>query len=466
MANPVAQEMLDFINKSWTQFHATHEACKRFEANGFTRLTERQEWTLEPGGKYFVTRNQSAVVAFVVGKKFTTGSGFNVVAAHTDSPCPKLKPISASTKGGFLRVGVQTYGGGLWHTWFDRDLSVAGRVLVRRCGGAVISHELVRINRPIMRIPTLAIHLDRNVNSEGFKCNPESHLAPVLATQIKSALGEEEKSKDSKDGERHHAILINLLAKELGCAPEDICDFELNVCDTQDGVIGGAQNEFVYCGRLDNLCMSFCSMKALIEVASNAEKVAESASGWMCALFDNEEVGSNSVQGAGSPMMFEIMKRTTAILQDGPSEGAVERMLRNSFMVSADMAHCLHPNYMEKHEEKHQPKMHAGLVVKHNCNQRYATTSVTNFLFREVAVRKGIPIQDFVVRNDMGCGSTIGPILASGIGIRTVDVGVPQLSMHSIREMCGTEDVDIAYQHFCAFYYDFEALDATLAVDE
>ena len=462
-AASVANDLVDFLNDSWTAHHATEASVKLLEAAGYSKISESVEWgDLKRNGKYYVTRNQSALVAFAVGGAYEPGNGFNVVAAHTDSPCPKLKPVSKIKKGGFMQVGVQTYGGGLWHTWFDRDLSVAGRVLVKRDGK--LAHELVRIDRPIIRIPTLAIHLDREISTNGFKPNTETNFAPILATAIKGELEE----KVANDGGAHHALLLAVLAEELGCAPGDIADFELNVCDTQPSVIGGAAREFIFSGRLDNLASSYCGVRALIE-ATSAAALAEQTGVQMVALFDNEEVGSSSFYGGGSPMMFESIKRAASALSKAApnqgGEGLVERTVRNSFLVSADMAHALHPNYMDKHEDNHQPKMHKGMVVKHNANQRYATTAVTSYLFRECAKMENVPTQDFLVRNDMGCGSTIGPIIAAGVGIRTVDVGIPQLSMHSVREMCGTEDIDICFKHFTAFYKNFSKVDETVTVD-
>ena len=483
----VAEELVDYLNQSWTSFHATSESARLLTQAGYTRLLERDaEWNLEPGGKYFFTRNASSIVAFAVGEKYEPGNGFNIIGAHTDSPCPKLKPVSAIAKGGFLNVGVQTYGGGLWHTWFDRDLSVAGRVLLRRGKDkGRMTHELVRVERPIIRIPTLAIHLDRNVNADGFKLNTETHLAPVLSTAIKGELevetvstpdaraggeqikkqggDEKQKQKQKQKKPAHHPLLLAVLAEELGCDPHEIVDFELEVCDVQPSVIGGAAREFIYSGRLDNLASSFCALKALIE-AGDGGGLENETGVRMIALFDNEEVGSDSTHGAGGTLVADAINRTVATLCAGGPEGLAlrEKTLRNSFLVSADMAHALHPNYMEKHEANHQPKMHQGVVVKHNANQRYATTAVTATLFRECAVAAGIPTQDFVVRNDMGCGSTIGPILSTNLGMRTVDVGVPQLSMHSVREMCGTEDIDICFRHFTAFFDNFAAIDAQM----
>lgn len=464
------------------------------KAAGYLQLSERADWHLSRGGKYFFTRNHSTIIAFAVGASYTPGNGFMIVGAHTDSPCLKLKPVSKVNKGGFLEVGVQTYGSGLWHTWFDRDLTIAGRVMLKRGNGENMSfsHELVKIGDPILRIPTLAIHLDRNVQ-EGFKFNTQTQLAPVLASSIKEELNKlsgtqnqslstEENGCNSKativenvvpgtakkveesTSDIHHTLLLQLLAQKLGCQPGEISDFELQLCDTQPSLIGGALKEFIFSGRLDNLCMSFCSLKALID-ASNDNTLEQEEGVRMVALFDHEEVGSNSAQGAGSPAMFDALTRVTLSFASISSQVIVDKAIQNSFLVSADMAHCLHPNYLDKHEENHQPKMHKGLVIKHNANQRYATNAVTSFIFRHIATKYNLPVQDFVVRNDMACGSTIGPILASGVGIRTVDVGAPQLSMHSIREMCGVDDVGYSYQHFKAFFHEFSQIDSQVSVD-
>ncbi|XP_020107465.1 probable aspartyl aminopeptidase [Ananas comosus] len=471
--DPVAVDLVDFLNASPTAFHAVEEAKRRLEKAGFKQVSEREDWKLEIGGKYFFTRNHSTIIAFAVGKKYVAGNGFHIVGAHTDSPCLKVKPISKVSKGGYLEVGVQTYGGGLWHTWFDRDLTLAGRVIIREKKGGEISysHKLVRIQEPILRIPTLAIHLDRSVN-EGFKFNTHSQLVPVLATAIKGEMqklvGEnctaESNAKQHVDEKKHHSLLLQLIANEASCEPDAICDFELQLCDTQPSIIGGAAKEFIFSGRVDNLCMSFCSLKALIDSTSPESSLDEESGVRMVALFDHEEVGSDSAQGAGSPAMLDALSRITQFFSSSDSK-LLEKAIQKSFVVSADMAHALHPNYMDKHEENHQPKLHGGLVIKHNANQRYATNAVTSFIFREIAERHQLPIQDFVVRNDMPCGSTIGPILASGVGIRTVDVGAPQLSMHSIREMCAVDDVRHSYEHFKAYFDEYTELDAKIKVD-
>ncbi|PQQ21968.1 putative aspartyl aminopeptidase [Prunus yedoensis var. nudiflora] len=462
----IVGDLLDYLNESWTHFHATAEAKRQLIAAGFHLLNENDEWDLKPGGRYFFTRNMSCLVAFSVGEKYTVGNGFHVIAAHTDSPCLKLKPRSASSKSGYLMINVQTYGGGLWHTWFDRDLSVAGRVILRGSNGSFV-HKLVKVKRPLLRIPTLAIHLDRTVNKDGFKPNVETQLIPLLASKLEEASMEtKEKSTTTSSKAAHHPLLMQALSDELNSNIDDIVSIELNVCDTQPSCLGGGNDEFIFSGRLDNLASSYCALRALIDSCKSPGDLSSEQAIRMVALFDNEEVGSGSIQGAGAPTMFQAMRRIISCLADKyVGEGAFERAIRKSFLVSADMAHGVHPNFMDKHEEHHRPEMQKGLVIKHNANQRYATSGVTSFLFKEIGKIHNLPTQEFVVRNDMGCGSTIGPILASGAGIRTVDCGIPQLSMHSVREICGKEDIDIAYKHFKAFYQTFSSIDKKLNVD-
>jgi len=477
---PIAQDLVDFINRGVTPYHVVEECSKRLLASGFQHLSEKNAWQIQPGGKYFFTRNSSTICAFSVGQKYSPGNGFYMVGAHTDSPCIKLKPVTKSVKSGFLMVNVETYGGGLWHTWFDRDLGLAGRVLIRASPDAMPSassplrQALVHINSPILRIPMLAIHLQRDINSAGFKPNWQTNFAPMLATAAKAQLGAPTSAPSApasagtpapqKEADKHHIVLMELLSKELGVQIDDILDFELNVCDVQPSTIGGLKEEFIFSGRLDNLCMSYIGLQALVDSCCSPDALADEGGVRAVALFDHEEVGSDSAQGAGGPVMRDTITRVARALSQG-EEGAVERALRSSFLVSADMAHALHPLYTDRHDPDMAPRFNDGLVLKHNANQRYATNSVSAALFREVGRLRGIPCQEFAVRNDMPCGSTIGPILASSLGCRTVDVGVPQLAMHSIREMCGCDDVGIAYRHILAFYEDFHRLDASLDVD-
>ena len=419
------------------------EASERLERAGFQELREKEPWDLKPGGRYYFNRNMSALVAFAVGRKYQPGDGFVIMGAHTDSPCPKLKPEPAVKKGGFLQVGCQPYGGGIWHTWFDRDLGVAGRVLVRGPDGS-LTQRLLKVERPILRIPSLAIHLDRNVNSS-FEVNFQKHMAPVLALQ------------QGGDGPPD---IIQTLAEELGCAAEDITDFDLQLCDVQPAALGGSRMEFVNSGRLDNLCMSHLALQALIETSAAEGTLDEENCVRTVALFDHEECGSVSAEGAGSSLMIEFVRRVSGVLAGGSGvEEVLAQACRRSFLVSADMAHALHPNYLEMHCANHQVAFGEGVVIKHNANQRYSTNSLTSALFRECGRAAGLPVQDFVMRADLACGSTIGPTLSSSLGVRTVDVGIPQLSMHSIREMCAARDVELCAEHFAAVFREFSRLD-------
>jgi len=443
---PHARGFLDFVNNSPTQFHAVATAKKYLVESGFQSISELDKWDVKPTGKYFFTRNQSTIVAFMIGGKYKPGNGFNLVGAHTDSPNLKIKPNHEVKKEGYHQIEIEPYGGGLWTTWFDRDLTVAGRVVVKK--EATYESHLVCIDRPILRIPTLAIHLDRDSGNK-LEFNKQTHLFPIIST-IKSTL-EQETPKGT--------VLTRLLAEGLKCDVEDIRDFELSVCDTQKSVLGGLFNEFIFSPRIDNLMMSFCGLTALIEASQDSKAIAEENNVLGLALFDNEEVGSDSAHGAASPIVSELVRRLTN------STELFEIAIRKSFLVSADMAHAVHPNYSDKHDPNHKPSIHKGVVIKLNANQRYATTSITSLVLKEIANRNNIPIQEFVVRNDSLCGSTIGPIVSSHTGIRTVDIGNPQLSMHSIRETCGIVDVTYAINLLRSYYLQFTALDAQLKVD-
>jgi len=437
----LSNKFLDFSWNSPSPFHAVAVCKERLESHGYLKLSEKQEeWHLEPNKKYYFTRNQSTICAFAVGGRFKPGNGCNIIGAHTDSPVLKLKPISNISRSGYVLVGVQPYGGGLWHTWFDRDLSIAGRVVVRVSENK-FDHRLVRINNPILRIPTLAIHLDSSVN-EAFKFNTETHLVPVIATTVKSVL--------EKKDDKHSTTLMTLLANELKCEVSNICDFELCLYDTQKPALGGALNEFIFSARLDNLMSSFSALEALL---GTEETLAQDSRIRMICLFDNEEVGSASAYGADSDLIETVLSR-------------LHVNVASSFLVSADMAHAVHPNYSSVHEDSHRPALHKGPVLKYNANQKYATTATTAFIIKEVANRKKIPLQEYVVRNDGRCGSTIGNILAPKAGIRTVDLGQPQLSMHSIREMAAVDDTYYSVQLFKGFFNEVTEIDKNLPIDD
>ncbi|CAO3588100.1 unnamed protein product [Absidia cylindrospora] len=502
-----AGSFVEFINASPSPFHAVHEATRQLERAGFQKLSERSEWQLERKGKYYFTRNGSSVVAFVVGGQYKPGNGFTIVGAHTDSPCLKVKPVSKKESEGFLEVGVQLYGGGIWHTWFDRNLGIAGRVMVHQNDGT-FRHTLVRINRPVLNVPTLAIHLDHSPGTK-FEFNQETHLLPILATTAKASLNAlNTKGAPSGQEQKHHPALINLLANELKVEGHQIHDFELCLYDIQPATIGGVYDEFIFGSRLDNLGMSYCSLMSLINACDNVDNESNIR---LMSLFDNEEVGSTTAQGANSNLLPSVLERLvgTTFVDKVPSrswfqkknktdyshsyrhsmdssfspsscwpfprprqppqqnlKGLFEQALRKSMLISADMAHAVHPNYTEKYEENHRPALHGGTVIKINANQRYATTAETGLILREIARRRDIPVQEFVVRNDSPCGSTIGPMLSAKLGLRTIDVGNPQLSMHSIRETAGVDDVKNGIDLLQAFFELFPTVDAQVFVDD
>ncbi|KAH8934930.1 hypothetical protein BDL97_17G005600 [Sphagnum fallax] len=478
----IIPHLLEFVNNSCTPFHATAEARRHLLDAGFQQLSECDEWALQPGGHYFFIRNMSSIFAFAIGHKYKPGNGFHVVAAHTDSPCPKLTPVSHSSKGCFLHVQVKTCGSGMWHTWFDRDLSVAGRVLLRRKDGELV-HELVRVRRPILRIPSLRKLSERGLATEDGKAEMDAQFAPILAIQIESELTVPYDSESSMPVERpecighlypqnrtpHHPLLIQVLAEELNCDVMEIADFELNVYDTQPGCVGGAREEFVFASRLDNLASSFCALWALLDTCREPSSLLDESGIHMVALFDIGEQGSDSVQGAGPQIMLQAMTRITRWLAQGKkTEGVVERAVRRSFIVAADMAPAMHPTQMcgmSQDDAFRQPKLFDGLVIKQDAVHSNTTNIVTSFLFREVAKRNCIPIQSFTVLRDMGCCSTANPIFAAGYGIQIVDCGLPQLSMHSVREMCGAEDINTAFRHFRAFFQEFTSIDEQFRMD-
>jgi len=503
-----AEDFLSFVNASPTPFHAVRSAKGRLEKAGFQQIRERDSWapTLQPGGKYYLTRNGSSIIAFAIGKKWKAGNPIAMLGAHTDSPCLRIKPVSKRQGDGFLQVACETYGGGLWHTWFDRDLSIAGRAMVRTKAGN-IEQRLVKVERPILRIPTLAIHLDRQ---EDFKFNKETQLFPIaglVAAELNRQGKTEGKTEDAKDEaeeknqndsfeplatplKRHHPYLVDIIAEEAGVEPQDIVDFEMLLYDTQKSVIGGLNNELIFSPRLDNLMMTYCSVDGLIRSVASPAALDSDATIRLIACFDHEEIGSRTAQGADSNLLPVVIRRLSVLPAsetnnsdksydnvDADTATAYEQTLSTSFLVSADMAHSVHPNYPQKYESQHRPEMNKGTVIKINANARYATNSPGIVLLQEVARRakkaslssssaqEGVPLQLFVVRNDSSCGSTIGPMLSAALGARTIDVGNPQLSMHSIRETGGAHDVEYAVNLFESFFEHFGELEKKIIVD-
>ncbi|KAL2271844.1 hypothetical protein VTJ83DRAFT_1215 [Remersonia thermophila] len=482
MAPPAsAFDFLDFVNASPTPYHAVANAANLFDAAGFTRIQERDDWsaTVKPGGKYYLTRNASSIVAFAVGARWKPGNPIGMIGAHTDSPCLRVKPVSKRSANGYLQVGVETYGGGIWHSWFDRDLSVAGRVLVRQGDGS-FAQKLVKVDKPILRIPTLAIHLHRQSN---FDPNKEDELLPIAglveAELNKKAEPEPEAPAGADDAdfqplralpERHHPAFLALIAEHLGVEAGQIVDFELLLYDTQKACLGGLRDELVFSPRLDNLNSTFCAVRGLI-ASVGSFPLGDDATIRLVACFDHEEIGSLSAHGADSNLLPAILRRLSVLPAAGAGSAvdaaatAFEQTLATSFLLSADMAHAVHPNYAAKYERNHTPAINGGPVIKINANQRYATNSPGIVLLQEVARAQRVPLQLFVVKNDSPCGSTIGPMLSAKLGVRTLDMGNPQLSMHSIRETGGSQDVESAIRLFEGFLGRFGELEGKILVD-
>lgn len=423
------QGLLSFIDASPSPFHAVESMAQLLEAHGFTRLDERQKWQLEPGGKHYVLRNESAIVAFKVGHSQLCDSGIRLTGAHTDSPCLKLKPIAEINRHGYVQLGVEVYGGALLNPWFDRDLCLAGRVSYLDKSGELAS-TLINLSNPIGCIPSLAIHLDRDAN-KGRAINAQKDL-PVL---IQLASEDEDFCLDE--------FLLEHLTTQLNLPNvSKVLAHELSLYDAQQASLLGLKSEFIASARLDNLLSCYITCQSLI--ASDDQYCS------VLVCNDHEEVGSASTSGAQGPFLKSVLQRLVGAQSNDPE--SFERVIRQSMMLSVDNAHGIHPNFADKHDGQHSPVLNAGPVIKINANQRYASNSHSVALFKSLCEKQQISYQSFVVRSDMACGSTIGPIAASEIGVDTVDVGVPTFAMHSIRELAGSEDSHVLSQVITAFF--------------
>lgn len=421
------QGLLDFLAASPTPFHAVESMLKIFTEHDFKHLKEQDAWNLEPG-KYVVTRNDSSIIAFVLASDkndVIARSGIRMVGAHTDSPALRVKPNPDIEKKGYLNLGVEVYGGVLLNPWFDRDLSLAGRVTYTDDTQTICS-TLINFETPIASIPSLAIHLDREANSSKT-VNPQTDLPPLLMKQSKTSILK-----------TFNQVLQRQLKQSKDISSDKILGYELSFYDTQKPAIVGLEQEFINSARLDNLLSCYVGMKALVE----------SDGSQFCLLVcnDHEEVGSASAEGAEGPFLKSVLERTI------PDAETRFRAIAASMLISTDNAHGIHPNFSDKHDANHGPILNEGPVIKINTNQRYATNSETAGFYRHLCEKNNIPCQTFVVRTDMGCGSTIGPITAKEIGVKTIDVGVPTFAMHSIREMAGTEDALHLNLSLKAFY--------------
>lgn len=412
------QNLLDFLSTSPTPWHATDNMANTLDEAGFRALDEREEWDLQQGQGYYVIRNGSSMVAFRTGKRSPLEAGVRMVGAHTDSPCLKVKPNPDLRRKGFYQVGVEVYGGVLLNPWFDRDLSLAGRVTVLDDRGQV-RDCLVDYRRPVAFIPSLAIHLDREANTSR-SINAQTDLPPVLMQ-----VPDEDKT-----------AFIDLLKAQIGNEHPDlsvskILAYEMSFYDAQPASLSGLKGEFITSARLDNLLSCYIGLQSLLD--TSGEEPA------LLVCNDHEEVGSVSAEGAQGPFLSSVLDRWCGAENRS-------RVIARSMMISADNAHGVHPNFISRHDENHGPLLNQGPVIKINHNQRYATNSRSAALYRHISDELGLPHQSFVVRSDMACGSTIGPLTAGNLGVTTLDIGVPQFGMHSIRELCGERDGYTLYQ--------------------
>lgn len=403
----ISDEFLDFIAASPSSYHAAHEVARQLEEEGFVRQDESAEWSAAPGGHVMI--RGGAVMAWYVPEGADKNSAFRIVGSHTDSPGLVLKPTPDFDSAGWQQVAVEIYGGALLHTWFDRELTVAGQVVTK--DGA---HHLVNTG-PILRLPSLAIHLYRQ---DEFKPDRQHNMQPVLSVGTPDA------------------SVLSVVAEKIGVEKDEISAFNLITADAQRGAVFGVGEPLIAAGRMDNLASVHASLVAMKNAAQKGAVAHNDV--LVMAAFDHEEVGSSSRFGAAGPILADVLSRTGRAL--GANEEERYQMFARSTCVSADAAHSVHPNYTGKHDPTHHPIIGKGPVTKVNGNQRYASDATTISLWERACERAGVPFQRFVGNNDVPCGSTIGPITATRLGIDTVDVGVPMLSMHSAREMVGERD--------------------------
>ena len=411
----IAKDLLSFIKRSPTPFHATKNLVELFLQHGFTLLNEGEPWQITKNSGYIVTRNDSSIIAFRTGNDLK--SGINMIGAHTDSPCLRIKPNADINKHGYTQLGVEVYGGVLLHPWLDRDLSIAGRVSGVNEDGSLF-HELIDFEKAVAIIPNLAIHLDRDANSKK-SINAQTNLPIILGHQLEN---------DFK------TTLLDYCPESA----ETVLDFELSCYDTQAPSFVGLNDEFISSARLDNLLSTYIGARALLD-SNNSPQAS------LFVATDHEEVGSASACGAQGPFLKSVLERLTS------NVGELTQVITRSTMISCDNAHGIHPNYADKHDQNHGPILNQGPVIKINNNQRYATNSISSAKFKHLCDKAGVPTQTFVVRSDMGCGSTIGPITATELGIETLDIGAPQWAMHSIRETAGSVDCEYLYHALSAF---------------
>ena len=423
------EKLLSFIDASPVNFLAVRNVCNTLLDNGFVQL-HAEEALKDLPDKFFITKNNSAVFAFHLGRQSMADAGFRIIAAHSDSPTFRIKPNAEMVgEGGLLRLNTEAYGGAILNTWFDRPLSLAGRVILRSSDALNPQTRLLNIKRPLLVIPNLAIHFNRQVN-DGVKLSKQKDMLPILG-YVNDRL--------EADG-----LLVRLIANELQIEKEQIIDFDLYLYDTTPACLVGLNNEFISSGRLDDLSMVHAGMEAMIAESAKPEATK------VLAIFDNEETGSGTKQGAGSNFLMSLIQRI--VLAQGGSLDDYYRSVEKAFMVSADNAHGFHPNYAEKYDPTNHALLGGGPVIKINAAQKYATDAMSAAVFQQICERAGVPCQRFVNSSDIAGGSTLGNILTSSIAINGVDMGNPVLAMHSVRELASAADHENCIKAFTEFY--------------
>lgn len=412
------QNLLDFIDASPSPWHAVASIESQLLAFQFVKLEESAPWQLLAQGRYYVIRDDSSIIMFVMGLKPLLETGFKIIGAHTDSPGLRIKPNAANATDGLLRLGVEIYGGPILATFTDRDLGLAGRVSYKDDQANIVS-QLVNFDRPLLRLPNLAIHMNRTVNEDGLKLHKQNELLLILSTWAEESLPK--------------AYFSELLQQQLACPAERILSWDLAVSDTQKGAFWGANNEFYADSQLDNLASCHAALQALL-----TESVLNGDNSVVCAFFDHEEIGSTSCKGADGSFLGDILQRISLTVED--SREGYSRVLAQSFQISADMAHAYQPNFPWAYEPDHKVMINKGPVIKVNANQNYSTESISQAQFIDWCEQAEVPYQTYAHRSDLACGSTIGPITSARLGIRSLDVGSPLWAMHSIRESAGVLD--------------------------
>lgn len=423
------EKLLGFLDASPVNFLAVRNVCDELLNNGFVQLNAENAIKNLPE-KFFITKNGSAVFAFHLGKKALAEAGFRMIAAHSDSPTFRIKPnAEMAGEGGMVRLNTESYGGSILSTWFDRPLSLAGRVILRSDDALRPESRLLHIKRPLLVIPNLAIHFNRQVN-DGVKLNKQKDMLPILGYV---------NDKLEADG-----LILSVIADELKIEKEAIIDFDLYLYDTTSACTVGLDNEFVSSGRLDDLSMVHAGLEAITADGGQPDVTK------VLAVFDNEETGSGTKQGAGSNFFMSLLQRI--VLAQGGSLDDYFRSVEKAFLVSADNAHGFHPNYAEKYDPTNHALLGGGPVIKINAAQKYSTDAMSAAVFQQICERAGVPCQRFVNRSDVAGGSTLGNILTSSVAIRGVDMGNAVLAMHSVRELASTADHDYCIKAFIEFY--------------